>query len=252
MIAFENVRRIYAENGQEHVVLDDISFKVEAGEFVTLFGPNGCGKSTLMNLLTGIDRPSGGVIGGAAALKGQIGFVFQDYRRALLPWRSAAENIMLPLELRGMKRAARQAKLKGLVRRLHPDFDLEQPIYTLSGGQAQMVGLMRALIIEPKILILDEPFSALDYARTLALRQTIMQAAKEFDLTVLFISHDLEEALYLGDRVVFFTKKPTRVAEILDVNFARPRHPDLIGSPDFAALKLKALHVFEGCAGVYL
>ena len=247
MISFQSVRRLYREEGRETLVLDDISFDVNRGEFITLFGPNGCGKSTLMNLLSGVDHPSSGTIAGAEALKGQIGFVFQDYRRTLLPWRTGAKNIRLPLELRGVSTKEQKARLAALVERLRPDFDLAQPIFTLSGGQAQMISLMRALIIEPQLLILDEPFSALDYGRTLAWRQTIMNVAKSFDLTTLFISHDLDEALYLGDRVVFFTRKPTRVKEVLSVPFARPRAPELLGTPEFAALKLRALQLFESC-----
>jgi NitT/TauT family transport system ATP-binding protein len=252
MIDFLKVHRSFAEGGKDHVVLDDISFSVQKGEFLTLFGPNGCGKSTLMGILAGFEHLTGGRIAIADELKGQIGFVFQDYRRTLLPWRNGAENILLPLQLRHVLRTEQLARLDRLVQKLHPDIDLAQPVYTLSGGQAQMINLMRALIIQPKVLVLDEPFSALDYARTLALRQTVMQVAREFELTVLFISHDLEEALYLGDRVVFLTGKPTQVGEILPVPFARPRTPELLGSSDFAALKLKALHIFERYSGQHL
>jgi len=247
MIEFQSVRRVFRENEQDKVVLDNINFEINKGEFITLFGPNGCGKSTLMNLLTGVDVVSAGTINGANDLKGQIGFVFQDYRRTLLPWRSCAKNIRLPLQLRGIPKKEQKNRLATLVEKLRPDFDLAQPIFTLSGGQAQMISLMRALIIEPKLLILDEPFSALDYGRTLAWRQTIMNVVHAFNLTTLFISHDLDEALYLGDRVVFMTRKPTRVQEVLTVPFSRPRDPQLLGTPAFAALKLKALHIFESC-----
>jgi NitT/TauT family transport system ATP-binding protein len=244
MISFQAVRRIYGTQ----LVLDRISFDVAKGEFITLFGPNGCGKSTLMNILSGVDQPSAGQIAGIESIKGQIGFVFQDYRRTLLPWRSGAKNIRLPLQLRGIPKKQQKVMLAALIEKLKPDFDLKQPIFTLSGGQAQMIGLMRALIIQPKLLILDEPFSALDYARTLAWRQTIIHVARDFDLTTLFISHDLDEALYLGDRVVFLTNKPTQVKDILSVPFARPRNPDLLGTAEFAAQKLKALHIFQTCS----
>jgi NitT/TauT family transport system ATP-binding protein len=246
MISFNHVRRVFGKNC---VILDDVHFNVEEKSFVTLFGPNGCGKTTLMNMLCGTDHLTAGRIDGAEALQGQIGFVFQDYRRTLLPWRSGADNILLPLQLRGFSADAQRQRLDDLVRRLQPDFDLKQKIYTLSGGQAQMVSLMRALIIQPRLLILDEPFSALDYARTLSFRQLVMDIARDFGLTVLFISHDLEEALYLGDKVVFLTQKPTRVAEILPVPIPRPRQLTLFGSSDFAALKLRALEIFGRCAG---
>jgi len=248
MIKFNAIHRAYGAS----VVLDNVSFDVQEGQFITLFGPNGCGKSTLMNILTGADKATSGTIEGVDALKGQIGFVFQDYRRTLLPWRSGKNNILLPLTLRGMDRSEQIKRLAALKEKLKPDFDLRQRIYTLSGGQAQMISLMRALIIQPKLLILDEPFSALDYGRTLAYRQMVMNVAKDFNLTTLFISHDLEEALYLGDRVVFLTGKPTRVQQILDVPFARPRAPALLGTPEFAALKLKGMEIFSQAAGISL
>lgn len=246
LLRFDSVRRTYGTS----VVLDDVSFDVKHGEFITLFGPNGCGKSTLMNILTATDTASGGRIIGIEQLAGHIGFVFQDYRRTLLPWRSGRDNILLPLQLRGVERREQARRLAALKEKLHPDVDLTQRIYTLSGGQAQMISLMRALIIEPKLLILDEPFSALDYGRTLAYRQTVMNAARDFNLTTLFISHDLEEALYLGDRVVFLTGKPTRVQEILTVDFPRPRSPHILGTPEFAALKLRGIEIFSAAAGI--
>jgi NitT/TauT family transport system ATP-binding protein len=241
MIASSSIHKSYGS----HIVLDDLSFTIQTGEFVTLFGPNGCGKSTLMNILAGLDTNYTGSIQSDIALEGQIGFVFQDYRRSLMPWLSVAENILLPLQLRGVSPQDQQQKLNGLLERVKINFSLSQHVFTLSGGQAQMVSLLRALIIDPKILILDEPFSALDYERTLELRQTIMEVAKDFELTVLFISHDLDEALYLGDRVVFLTRKPTHIADILDVNFSRPRAIDVLGSSEFAALKLKALKLLH-------
>ncbi len=237
LLTLDRVRRVHGET----VILDDVSFAVEEGRFITLFGPNGCGKTTLMNILTGVDTPSGGTLHGAESVRGHIGFVFQDYRRTLLPWRSGRENILLPLRLRGMDRREQIRRLDRLVAKMNPDFDLHQRIYTLSGGQAQMIGLMRALIIEPRLLILDEPFSALDYGRTLAYRQLIMTVARDFNLTTLFISHDLEEALYLGDEVIFLTAKPTRVREVMTIPFPRHREPSLLGTPAFAALKLKGL-----------
>ena len=239
MIHFDHVHKMLG--GQ--VILGDVDFKVEQGSFTTIFGPNGCGKSTLMSLLCGLTVPTSGQIKSSEKIQDKIGFVFQDYRRHLLPWKTARENIFFPLKLRGISDKECHRKLDQLVERFDLHLPLDQHIFTMSGGQAQMVSLLRAVMIKPKVLILDEPFSALDYVNTLGFRQKLMEIALALDLTTIFISHDLEEALYLGDQVVFFSAKPTKVRTILKVPFARPRGPELLGNPDFAALMLKALDI---------
>jgi NitT/TauT family transport system ATP-binding protein len=240
MIAFDAVHK--SLGGKP--ILDGVTFEVPAGHAVTLFGPNGCGKSTLMLLLSGLIKPDSGHIVGAEALKGKIGFVFQDYRRHLMPWLNGYDNIIFPLRLKGIDSAVCKQRVDALVEEIGCTVDLSQRVFTLSGGQAQMVSLLRALIINPDLLILDEPFSAIDYGWTLTLRQKIMSFCSKKGLSILFISHDLEEALYMGNRVVFLTPRPAKVFRELDVPLAWPREPDLMGQADFAQLKLQALKLF--------
>lgn len=241
MIQFKNIQKSFGAQK----ILTNISFDIPPGSFITLFGPNGCGKSTLMNILCGLVKPDAGEIGDAFIIKNKIGYVFQDYRRHLLPWLNGKENILFPLRLRGMTTKECEKKLESLQEKIHIPIDLHQKVFTLSGGQAQMISLMRALIIDPQLLILDEPFSAIDYSLTLSFRQKIIEVAQDLKLTTLFISHDLEEALYLGDQVVFLTPRPSHVERVLNIPFTRPRTPELLGSPEFAALKLEGLHILQ-------
>jgi NitT/TauT family transport system ATP-binding protein len=245
MIRLEHIQKVFGKGRETREILADLSLDIPQGSFLTLFGPNGCGKSTLMNILVGIDQDFSGSIKGFSRKTSSVGFVFQDYRRSLLPWLSVDENILYPLKIQKRVTTETFPKLENLKKLVGFDMPGKSSVFTLSGGQAQLVCLLRALMIDPELLILDEPFSALDYERTLNLRQKIMEIVKELGLTVLFISHDLEEALYLGDSVIFLSRSPTRIVHTLPVNFARPRNVELVGTPEFAALKLEALKVFE-------
>jgi NitT/TauT family transport system ATP-binding protein len=224
-------------------VLKDFSLTITEGEFLTLFGPNGCGKSTLMNLLTGLDVPSSGSIQGINTKEHNVGVVFQDFRRSLLPWSSALENIYFPLRLRGASEKVCEETLGYILDLIPVSFDLKQRVFTLSGGQAQTVCLIRALMIKPRLLILDEPFSALDYGATLSLRATLSNISAVLGYTTICISHDLEEALLLGDRVVFLSKRPATIVSEVKVSFPKPRDVSIVSTPEFASLKGEALKV---------
>lgn len=237
MLAFKNISISF----NQQPVLQDFSLTITQGKIYTIFGPNGCGKSTLMNILAGLIKPQSGAVEGFAALQSKIGYVFQDYRRHLLPWLSARDNILFPLKLRGLATSEQIAQLTELLKIVPVSFNLDSCVLGLSGGQAQLVSLLRALIIKPQLLILDEPFSALDYHTTISLRQTLLAVAKAYNLTVLFISHDLDEALYLGDEVVFLTKRPAHVQQQLSVVCHSERTALWTTTPEFAALKKQAL-----------
>jgi NitT/TauT family transport system ATP-binding protein len=249
MIRLSGISKSFRRSGGSAHILDRVTFDVPEGRTTTLFGPNGCGKSTLMNIISGIETPDEGAVEGGGELAGAIGYVFQDYRRSLLPWHTVRENILFPLWLRGVSARERESRLERLFGETGVRLEPGQRVTTLSGGQAQLVSVLRALIINPRLLILDEPFAALDYERTILLRETLTTIADRLSLTVLCISHDLDEALAIGHRVVFLSRPPTRVVEVLPVDLPFPRGLEVLAHPEFLDLKRRAVSIFGRCLG---
>lgn len=251
MIAVKDLSKSFVSSAGVTLILDRISFEIPDGSFTTIFGPNGCGKTTFVNIIAGLDREYSGSVQGAELEKHQLAYVFQDYRRSLLPWCSVKENILFPLKLQNINKRERDLRLQELLSAVSLKLDLNQRVTSLSGGQAQAACILRALIINPRLLILDEPFAALDYERTLALRSLLSDIARRMKLTTLFISHDLEEAIILGDQVVFLSRQPTRIVETVKVDLPYPRSFELTTSAQFNALKDRALKIFASCVGSY-
>ena len=249
MIEASNIKKSFKSSTGARKVLEDISFTIPDSSFTTIFGPNGCGKSTLVNILAGLEKADSGTISGTSNLNKNIGYVFQDYRRSLLPWQSVKENILFPLKIRGMNSADQEKSLSEILELTGIKLDLKQKVYSLSGGQAQATCILRALIIKPSLLILDEPFAALDYERTISLREVISKVAKLLNLTVLLISHDLDEAITLGDQVLFLTKSPTKTEQILPITLPYPRSLQTTASEQFLAYKKNAIDIFNRCVG---
>lgn len=211
-------------------VLDDVSLDVAEGEFLCLLGASGCGKSTLLNLVAGLDAPTAGTVevtGGTSAL------MFQE--AALLPWLTAAQNVELALRLRGQgkrERRARSAELLDLVRLRDAGGKL---VHELSGGMRQRVAMARALAQESSVLLMDEPFAALDAITRDVLHEELVRIRTSQQLTVLFVTHNVREAVRLGDRVVLLSSRPGRVAKQYPVGFDQPRR---IESPEVAELSV--------------
>ena len=240
------VRRLRKSFGAA-VVYEHFDVDIARGEFVSIFGPNGSGKSTLINLIAGLIPPDGGEIlfGGKTLAATKIGYVFQNYREALFPWLTAWNNIEYPLKLMKLNPGERQARVGRLVARLGIKIDLSRYPYELSGGQQQLVSILRALVVEPEVLFLDEPFSALDYEMTLFMREQLQRLFLETRTTTVLVSHDLEEAVYLADRVLLLTRRPARIADDVPMHLARPRSDATLSDADFVRLKGHCLEVFQ-------
>ena len=231
----------------EMVVYDKFDLDIPRGKIISVFGPNGCGKSTLINLMAGLIPKDGGEIlfDGMPVEDVKIGYVFQNYREALFPWLRARENIEYPLKFMKLGRPERRRRVEALVARLGVRIDLNRYPYEMSGGQQQLVSIMRALVIEPEVLFLDEPFSALDYEMTLFMREQLQRVFMDTGTTTMIVSHDLEEAVYVADEILLLTRAPTRVADFVTFGAPRPRTDATLSEPDFVRVKSHSLAVFQ-------
>ena len=222
-------------------VLRQLSFDVYENEIVSLIGESGCGKTTLLRIVQGLVRlDSGTILVDGKQVEGpgrDRGFVFQQ--ATLLPWRTARQNIEFGLELQHVDRAARARRARELLELVGLAAAGEQFPHQLSGGMQQRIGLARALAIDPAILLMDEPFSALDAQNREVLQQELLRIQRSTGKTILFVTHDLDEAIYLSDRIIVMGAKPGRIKRVIDVPFDRPRIelPQLRGDPVFQAMR---------------
>ena len=237
-VRIEEVSRSFALKSGAVTALDRVSIDAEAGSFIALIGPSGCGKSTLLRLLGGLDRPDGGTISVAGATPeelrrgGRVGVAFQD--PALLPWRSVRTNIALPLQV--LRRPADAARIAHLVELVGLDGFEDALPGQLSGGMRQRVAIARALVTEPEVLLLDEPFGALDEILRRQLNLELQRIWLERRPTTILVTHSIDEAAFLADRIVVLSPRPGRVREVVDVPFPRPRALELTKTAAFHAL----------------
>ncbi len=230
-----------------NTLYDAFDLDIPKGKITSIFGPNGCGKSTLINMISGILPYDSGQIlfEGKEIHETRIGYVFQNYREAVFPWLRAIDNIRYPLKFLDLTKAEKNAHVDKLVASFDVKIDLNKYPYEMSGGQQQMVSIMRALVVEPEVLFLDEPFSALDYEMCNFLRETLQKVFMERQMTTLLVSHDLDEAVYLADYLLLLTRNPTRVAEFLPFDAPRPRNAETTLTPQFIDVKARSLEIFQ-------
>ncbi len=241
-LRIDRVRREFAVAGSPPLVaLNGVSLACPSGSFTALIGPSGCGKSTLLRLIAGLDQPDSGslLIGGespqALQRSGRLGIAFQD--AALLPWRSVVENVRLPLDITGNATPADRQRIASLVHLVGlAGFEKSLPAQ-LSGGMRQRVAIARALVTQPDVLLLDEPFGALDQILRRAMNVELQRIWSERPTTTVLVTHGIDEALFLSDRVAVMQSRPGRIAEVIDVPFARPRDMSLFSTKAFRALE---------------
>jgi NitT/TauT family transport system ATP-binding protein len=229
------------------VLYERFDLDIPRGKLVSIFGPNGCGKSTLINMITGlIPTDAGEILFDGKPLRDiKFGYVFQNYREALFPWLRAIDNIHYPLKLMKLPKAERRLRTERMIASLGVKVDLNRYPYELSGGQQQLVSILRALVVEPQILFLDEPFSALDYEMTLFMRDQLQRIFVETGTTTVLVSHDLEEAVYLADRILLLSRRPASIADYVHYDAARPRTDATLSQHDFVRVKAHCLEVFQ-------
>lgn len=235
-IVIQQVHKVFASEDKQVVALKDINLDIEAGEFVCLLGPSGCGKSTLLNAMAGFSLASSGriTVGGqdVVAPGPDRGMVFQEY--ALFPWMSVAQNIAFGLEIQKKEKAQIQSTVDSLLTLLSlSDFRDRFP-KDLSGGMRQRVAIARILALDSPIMLMDEPFGALDALTRRTLQDELLRIWQQLNKTIVFVTHSIEESIYLADRIVVMTYRPGTIKRDQRVNLARPRDPS---SAEFNALK---------------
>lgn len=234
-ISARGITKLYGRNNQV-TALDGVDLEIQDGEFVCIVGPSGCGKSTLLRMVAALHYPSGGELEiNVQDPSRATSMVFQNY--SIFPWKTVAENIGLGLQVRGMSREERMGRIGPLMDQMGlGDFADALPA-TLSGGMAQRVSIARALAVEPEILLMDEPFAALDAQMRRVLQDELLAIWQQDRRTVVFVTHSLEEAILLGDRVVVMSARPGRIIGNHKVPFERPRGPEIRGTKEFAELE---------------
>jgi NitT/TauT family transport system ATP-binding protein len=242
MLDVKNLTHTYGTGAKAHLALKDITFQVAAGELVSIVGPSGCGKTTLLRTMAGLMRPTGGELSflgdRITSVPEGLAMVFQDYRGSLFPWLTVEGNVRFPLRRLGLGKAELDERvaeslsavgLSGFEDRFPPQ---------LSGGMQQRVAIARALAYRPQILLMDEPFASVDAQTREDLEDLVLSVKKRFNMTILFVTHDIDESVYLADRVVVLSKPPTFVVTTLDIPLSENRDQiETKEDPEFIRLR---------------
>jgi NitT/TauT family transport system ATP-binding protein len=246
-----SINLTYRGRAGERQVIENVTLDVGQGEFVCIVGPSGCGKTTLLRILAGLMPPTAGSVSldgvSVSSPNREVAVVFQDYGRALCPWRTAVHNVELTLEAAGVpRRERRERSLEALDQVNLRDRAHDHP-RMLSGGMQQRIQIARAIVGRPSVLLMDEPFASLDALTKFRLEDMFLDTWSRFGQTVVLVTHDLDEAVYLADRIIVLSKGPARVIDNIRVDIPRPRDQVTTRSrDDFVALRTKLLQLIDG------
>jgi NitT/TauT family transport system ATP-binding protein len=247
-ISVRGLSKTYQVQGESIEVFHDVNFDIAQGEFLTLFGPNGSGKSTLIKILAGMENGyKGEVTVETSHEQRKIGYVFQNFAESLLPWKTAEENIGFPLELKGVEPVLRKEKVSKLISRFNLEtkvLPLNSMSYQLSGGQQQLVCILRAFIADPEVLFLDEPLSALDFQTRSTLTGILDQYWTETKATIVMVSHDIDEAMLLGRRMMLMGTRPKGIIADIPIVLQGNRSMGLLESEEFNRIRTQTLKQF--------
>ncbi len=247
MLRVDHLSKTYGEGDDAVEAIGDLDFEVQDGEFVCIVGPSGCGKTTLLKCMSGLLPPSSGqVLLHDEPVDGppeRMALVFQEYSRSLFPWMSVRQNVAFPLRSKKLDKAEAAQLVEQAVDSVDLTDFLDRYPWELSGGMQQRVAIARALAYQPEIMLMDEPFASVDAQTRADLEDLLLRVRERYGVTVVFVTHDIDESVYLGDRIVVLTPSPTRVQEALDVDLPQPR--DQVQTkelPEFARLRA---HVYR-------
>jgi NitT/TauT family transport system ATP-binding protein len=251
MLTVTKLRKVYGTGDGATEAIADVSFTVDKGEFVCIVGPSGAGKTTLLKTVSGLMAPTAGEVELAGEkVSGppeRMALVFQDYSRSLYPWMKVSENVAFPLRRKKMSKQERNDLVEKAVESVGLASSMDQYPWQLSGGMQQRVAIARGLAYQPEVLLMDEPFASVDAQTRADLEDLVLSIRHEYDVTVLFVTHDIDESVYMGDRVVILTPRPSRVQEVLEIDLPRPRDQvDTKEMPEFAHLRA---HVYRAIKG---
>ncbi|AXK81454.1 ABC transporter ATP-binding protein [Pseudolabrys taiwanensis] len=248
-IVVDNLIQVFGEAPNDVLALERVSHRFPSQRFTCILGPSGCGKSTLAQIVGGIEPFTSGTVtvgaaGGAAQPLGTHSVMMWQHLN-LFPWRSVIDNVAFGLEVQGVAKAERYERARALIAMVGlRGFEAHRPPQ-LSGGMRQRVALARALIMERPILLMDEPFGALDAQTKIVMQEELVRITEQTNKTVLFVTHAIDEAILLGDEIVVMTARPGRIKEVIKVDLPRPRSQEMVNTPEFGRLYDRALHLIR-------
>ena len=244
LMKIDKLRIVYRTDDKETVAVDDFTIDIKKGELVSIIGPSGCGKTTILRSIAGLLQPTSGTIMiGDNEVKGpgsDRGMVFQDF--ALFPWRTVKQNVQFGMEMAGVPKEEREERAMRYIKAVGLEKFADSRIHELSGGMKQRVGIARALVMHPAITLMDEPFGALDAQTRNIMQEQLVKIIMHSERTILFVTHSVDEALYISDRVVVLTKRPSTIHKIIEVPWDRPRDRT---NPEFTQLRKNILAYLE-------